>query len=70
MAIGPKARIPKTPYVVYEFLGNDKVYYTGIGQVDANGNACKRATDRWNYVERQLNRLSSNEHFHQQNCVT
>ena len=59
MAIGPKARDPNTPYEVYEFSVNGRVYYVGIGQAIAgNGNPNRtRATDRWKYVGRQLTRL-------------
>jgi hypothetical protein len=52
MAVGPKARDPNTPYMVYEFSVNGRVYYTGIGQTDS-----ARATDRWNYVSKQIERL-------------
>lgn len=52
MAVGPKARDPNTPYMVYEFSVNGRVYYTGIGQADS-----ARATDRWNYVSKQIERL-------------
>lgn len=53
MAMGAKARDPNTPYEVYEFAVNGKVYYVGIGQANS-----KRATDRWNYVSKQIDRLN------------
>ena len=43
MAIGPKARDPRTRYMVYELSVNGKIYYVGIGQADS-----ERANDRWN----------------------
>lgn len=52
MAHGEKASNPETPYVVYEFLVKGRVCYIGIGQQGST-----RATDRWNYVSRQLERL-------------
>ncbi len=52
MPLGSKAKDPNTRYVVYEFVFNGRVYYTGIGPADS-----KRATDRWNYVGKQLERL-------------
>ncbi len=59
MAIGPKARDPHTPYEVYEFSVSGRVYYVGIGQSIAGNGKSKptRATDRWNYVGRQIERL-------------
>ena len=59
MAMGAKARDPNTPYEVYEFSVNGRVYYVGIGQSIAGNGKSKptRATDRWNYVGRQLERL-------------
>ncbi len=59
MAMGPKARDPNTPYEVYEFSVNARVYYVGIGQsIAGNGKSGRtRATDRWHYVGRQLDRL-------------
>lgn len=58
MAIGPKARNPKTPYEVYEFSVNGRVYYVGIGQASVGIDDSKptRATDRWDYVKRQIKR--------------
>lgn len=52
MAMGAKARNPNTRYMVYEFSVNGRVYYAGIGPTES-----KRATDRWNYVGKQLARL-------------
>ena len=52
MTLGAKARDPSTRYMLYEFSVNGKIYYTGIGQRDS-----KRATDRWNWVDKQLKRL-------------
>jgi hypothetical protein len=52
MPLGPKARDASTRYEVYEFAVNGRVYYTGIGQEGS-----KRATDRWSWVKRQLDRL-------------
>ena len=52
MAIGPKARNPRTSYMVYGFSVNGKIYYVGIGQADS-----ERANDRWKWAENQLERL-------------
>jgi hypothetical protein len=52
MAAGLKARNPTTPYVVYEFSVGERVYYVGVGQKNST-----RATDRWNYIAKQLERL-------------
>ncbi len=52
MAIGSKARDPRTRYIVYGFFVNGRIYYVGIGQENS-----KRAEDRWNWVENQLKRF-------------
>ena len=52
MAFGSKARDSATPYVVYEFAVRGRVYYVGLGQ-----RYSKRATDRWNHITKQMERL-------------
>jgi hypothetical protein len=44
MPLGSRALNPETPYLVYEFSYNGKVFYVGI----AHGNI--RHTHRWSYV--------------------
>jgi hypothetical protein len=52
MPIGSRALDPNARYVVYEFSVNNRVYYVGVARQDSI-----RATDRWRWVERQLERL-------------
>jgi hypothetical protein len=48
MPYGPKARNPATPYLVYEFSYNGKVFYIGICQ------GSTRHSHRWSFVKNLL----------------
>ncbi len=49
MAFGLKARDPETPYLVYAFAWNDKIYYVGLGQAKST-----RHTHRWLFIKNLL----------------